>query len=54
MRLLAFAVFLGLLVSGFNAGLRQIAPAGWWGGSIPVPGLQCPPNWDLNCITKPR
>jgi hypothetical protein len=54
MRLLAFAILLGLLVSGFNAELRQIAPTGWWGGSIPSPVSSAPLNWDQNCITKPH
>ena len=36
MRLFVFILLVGLVVAGFNAGLQQIAPAGWWGGGIPV------------------
>jgi hypothetical protein len=36
MRLFVFILLIGLVVASFNAGLQQIAPAGWWGGSIPA------------------
>jgi hypothetical protein len=45
MRLFVFMLLVGLVVSGFNAGLQQIAPAGWWGGIIPAgPWITRQPN----------